>query len=63
MLVYHPDKPLNMCCSPSGYRKEEINGECPDCGEPTVDGDAYESCSYSRLECKECGWRPCDLSC
>lgn len=36
-----------MCCEPSGYTKEEINGVCPDCGEPTVDGYAYEKCAYS----------------
>jgi hypothetical protein len=51
------------CCSPSGYAKEEINGECPECGNPTIDEDAYEACSYSPVECKECGWAPCDNSC
>jgi hypothetical protein len=52
-----------MCCEPSGYKKEEINGECPDCGGPTVDGCAFEYCSYSPEDCKTCGCRPCDLSC
>jgi uncharacterized protein (DUF983 family) len=52
-----------MCCSPSGYLMDEINGECPNCGEPTVDGDAYENCTYSRRECDVCGWSPCDDSC
>lgn len=35
--------------------REEINGECEACGNPTVDGDPYESCSYSPEECKTCG--------
>ncbi len=52
-----------MCCEPSGYREEEINGTCPDCGEPTVDGDACSSCGYSPIECNTCGSRPCDGSC
>lgn len=52
-----------MCFEPSGYLKEEINGECPDCGSPTIDGDAYEKCGYSPVICKKCGWAPCDGSC
>ena len=52
-----------MCCASSGYKEEEINGECPDCGNETVDGDAYECCSYSPAECETCDWSPCDLSC
>ena len=52
-----------MCCEPNDYKKEDINGECPDCGMPTVDDEAYESCSYSPEECETCGWRPCDGSC
>ena len=53
----------DMCCEPTGYKEEELNGECPACGQPTVDGDAYESCGYSPVECEVCGWRPCDGSC
>lgn len=52
-----------MCCDPSGYTENEINGVCPDCGEPTVDGDAFEQCAWSRCACETCGWRPCDESC
>ena len=52
-----------MCCSASGYNRNEINGNCPKCGEDTVDGDAYYCCSYSPLECDECGTRYCDQSC
>jgi hypothetical protein len=52
-----------MCCSNTDYRKEEINGVCPDCGEDTVDGDAYDACDYSPTLCETCGWDPCDESC
>lgn len=52
-----------MCCSASGYTKEEINGECEDCGEETINGNAYECCSYSPTLCNTCGYSPCDLSC
>ena len=54
---------IKMCCAGNEYNKDEIDGECPDCGEPTVDGDAYESCYYSSVECKTCNWKPCDGSC
>lgn len=53
----------NMCCESSGYKKEEINGVCPVCGEPTVDGYAYEQCYWSLEECEVCHWAPCDGSC
>jgi hypothetical protein len=52
-----------MCCDPNDYKEEEINGECPDCGMDTVDGDAYDKCGYSPVECETCDWRPCDQSC
>lgn len=52
-----------MCYAPSGYEYIDINGECDDCGEPTVDGRAYEECGYSPTECKTCGFTPCDESC
>ncbi len=52
-----------MCCEPSGYRDEDIDGECPECGEPTVDGEAFECCSYSPECCEVCGCRPCNGSC
>jgi hypothetical protein len=52
-----------MCCSASGYYYSDIDGECPHCGEPTVDGDAYENCSYSPTQCDTCGYSPCDESC
>jgi hypothetical protein len=52
-----------MCCSPSGFKESEINGECITCNGDTVDGEAYECCSYSPLDCKDCGARYCDQSC
>lgn len=52
-----------MCCEPSGYTKDQIDGECPSCGEPTIDGEAYECCGYSPRDCAECGFAPCDGAC
>lgn len=52
-----------MCSEPTDYDKEEINGSCPECGADTVDGDAYEKCAYSPIECHYCGYAPCDGSC
>lgn len=52
-----------MCCSPNDYKKTEIDGTCPECGEDTVDGAAFISCSYSPIECDVCGFAPCDGSC
>lgn len=51
-----------MCYS-NENKHEDINGVCPDCGEDTIDGDAYEYCSYSSCQCETCGYRPCDGSC
>lgn len=50
-----------MCCD--GWNEGEPNGECPDCGEPTVDGFAAVGCNYSPVICETCGARPCDDSC
>lgn len=52
-----------MCCSSYTSEDSEINGECPDCGEPTVDGVAASGCNYSPIVCKTCNSSPCDLSC
>ena len=56
-------EPIKMCNEPSGYFKIEINGNCPDCNQPTIDGDAFEQCAYSTIKCETCGWAPCDGSC
>ena len=50
-----------MCCDQIDMG--DPNGECPDCGTPTVDGEAAVGCNYSPCECETCGWRPCDGSC
>ena len=52
-----------MCCDSTEYTREEINGKCKMCGQPTVNGYAYEICGYSPLVCNTCGWKPCDGSC
>lgn len=52
-----------MCCDGWSSTEEEINGVCPDCGEPTVDGIAAFGCNYSPCICETCGWCPCDGSC
>lgn len=51
------------CCAGTDYDEKEINGECSDCGTPTVDGQAFEQCSYSEVVCHNCGHAPCDQSC
>ena len=52
-----------MCCDGWSYYKEEINGECPDCGAETVDGHAADGCNYSPVTCETCKSAPCDQSC
>lgn len=49
------------CCDE--YNLGEPDGECPDCGTPTVEGEAAVGCGYSPVECETCGFQPCDLSC
>jgi hypothetical protein len=41
----------------------EVNGECPECGMRTVDGQAAHGCNYSPVECETCGHASCDGSC
>ena len=52
-----------MCADGTYYEDSEVNGTCPECGEPTVDGEAQSRCNYSPVECEECGYAPCDESC
>lgn len=53
-----------MCCEPrNNLSYDDQNGECPDCGSPTVNGDAIDACVYSAIECETCGSSPCDGSC
>ena len=51
------------CCDGWKFDDSEVNGVCPDCGEPTVDGEAQEGCNWSPVICKTCGDAPCDGSC
>lgn len=50
-----------MCCEP--WNNGEPDGECPACGEPTVEGEAAKGCYWSPKECNTCGSAPCDGSC
>ena len=52
-----------MCCEGWSYPDSAVNGECPDCGCPTVDGEAQYGCAYSPVICETCGDAPCDESC
>lgn len=52
-----------MCSDGWRYGLDEVNGECPDCGYPTVDGEAFEGCNWSPVLCQTCGDAPCDGSC
>ena len=45
------------------YGEDAVNGECPGCGMPTVDGRAQYGCEYSPIDCKTCGSQSCDESC
>lgn len=52
-----------MCCEGWKYPDVEVDGECPECGMPTVDGEAHSGCYYSPVSCETCNWKPCDGSC
>jgi hypothetical protein len=51
-----------MCCESDGETGKP-NGECPACGEPTVDGRSKEICHYSSTDCELCEKAYCDGSC
>lgn len=52
-----------MCSDGWNYPDSEVDGECPDCGMPTVGGTAQYGCHYSPVECETCESAPCDGSC
>jgi hypothetical protein len=52
-----------MCADGWCLPKEDVNGECEDCGCPTVDGEAQHGCHYGDKDCESCGHRPCVGSC
>ena len=51
------------CCEGWSSHVSEVDGICPDCGAPTVDGTSASGCSYSPCDCETCGDCPCDGSC
>jgi hypothetical protein len=51
------------CSDGWSSREDEVNGECPECGMQTVDGEAASGCNYSPIACGTCGHKPCDGSC
>ena len=51
------------CCEPMGSELSDVNGICPDCDTPTVDGEAATGCQHSPVCCETCGWKGCDGSC
>lgn len=64
MDIYTMLSTFNIMCSEGWYyRDEEVDGECPKCGTPTVDGEAQSGCHWSSIECEECGDAPCNGSC
>ena len=42
---------------------EESTEKCPECDQPTVNGDSQKGCHYSPISCQKCGYAPCDGSC
>lgn len=52
-----------MCSDGWYYPDEEIDGECPMCGSPTLAGAAQEGCFWSPVVCRKCEESPCDGSC
>jgi hypothetical protein len=54
---------MDSCCEPSCGELLDVNGVCPECGTPTVDGQAVTGCSYSPVCCEVCGHQGCDGSC
>ena len=51
------------CCDGWSSMLKEVNGECPECETPTVDGEAAYGCNWSPFTCTTCGYRGCDDSC
>jgi len=53
-----------MCCAAKEWPIDlSPDGECPECGAETYEGEAWYVCAYSPSECDLCGWAPCDSSC
>jgi len=56
---------MSCCCDAWDLTDDgdTINGTCPECGMPTVDGQAWTGCNYSPVDCQVCGSATCDQSC
>ena len=54
---------MSSCCCPIYEYDHPTDGVCPDCGEPTWDGEAVDGCEYSPVVCKTCKHSPCDDNC
>ena len=54
-----------MACWDDWHLKvdQEPNGDCPDCGVPTLDGFACEGCHRAQVVCYTCGYAPCEVDC
>ena len=51
------------CCEGWDISEDDgVIGECPDCGEETIDSHARYGCSYSAVQCETCGSASCYLS-
>ena len=53
------------CCDINEADDKEVVGICPEC-EGDINQDGYtveDSCGYSPVECKTCGYQPCNQSC
>ena len=51
------------CCDSWVSYESKVNGECPECGTPTVDGHAAYGCNWSPVSCECCGRAFCDDYC
>ncbi len=53
-----------MCSAAKEWGKDDVpDGVCLDCEMPTLDGEAFEACYYSPVECETCGWAHGAQSC
>ena len=52
-----------MCSDGWNYPESEVDGECPECGNPTIGGEVPSGCFYSPVACEAFNDRPCDGSC
>ena len=58
MELYEP-----FCADGWSSDEAEVDGECPECGMPTVGGEAAYGCDWSEITCEVCHHAPCDGSC